>query len=101
MLTEFEMFWAQYPKKVGKLAAQKAYAHARRLASAEDILTGIEAYRRTKPAYADWAHPTTWLNQGRWMDEPTPARDYTWTCPHTPHCGNRASCEVVKMRTSR
>ena len=82
---EFEVFWQHYPRRVGKLAAAKAYEKARRLASAEDIVAGIERYKRTKPAYADWCHPATYLNQGRWMDEPDPARAPR-LCPHTPRC---------------
>lgn len=67
--TAFEAFWKAYPRHVGKLAAIKAYAKARRLASAADILAGVERYKRLKPAYADFCHPATWLNQGRWLDE--------------------------------
>ena len=77
-MTEFETFWQVYPKKVGKLAAQQAYKKARRLATAEMLLAGVERYTRNKAEYADWCHPTTWLNQGRWMDEdtaPTPRVD--------------------------
>jgi hypothetical protein len=66
---DFEEFWKQYPRHVGKLAAQKAYRHARTLASAAEILAGIEVYKRNKPAYADWAHAATWLRAGRWMDD--------------------------------
>jgi hypothetical protein len=31
-------------------------------------LDGIAQYMKTKPAYADWCHPRTWLSQGRWLD---------------------------------
>lgn len=68
-MTDFESFWASFPRRVGKLAAQKAYAKARRSASASDILAGVRRYVAHKPHYADFCHPTTWLNQGRWMDE--------------------------------
>ena len=86
---EFNDFWRAFPKRVGKLAAQKAYLKVRRSGTAQDeLMDGIEEYRRHKPAYADWCHPTTWLNQGRWMDESDtkPA----WTCPHDPPCGETA-----------
>lgn len=33
-------------------------------------MDGVRRYLTSKPAYADWAHPETWLNKGRWMDEP-------------------------------
>ena len=69
-MTTFDQFWAAYPRHVGKLAAMKAYAKALRLASPEQILAGVEVYKRIKPPYADWAHASSWLNAGRWMDEP-------------------------------
>lgn len=69
-MNDFDQFWAAYPRKVGKLDAMKAYAKARTVATAEEILAGVEQYKRNKPEYADWCHPSTFLNQGRWMDEP-------------------------------
>ncbi len=67
---DFDEFWAACPRKVGKLAALKAYAKARKgYASQEELLAGLERYKKHKPAYADWCHPSTWLSQGRWMDE--------------------------------
>lgn len=66
----FEQFWDIYPRKVGKIAAAKAYCKARQSASHADIMAGLRRYLTSKPAYADWCHPATWLNQGRWMDEP-------------------------------
>lgn len=105
-MTDFERFWAAFPRRVGKLNAMKAYAKSRKTASAEDILAGVERYIARKPEYADWCHPTTWLNQGRWMDEDdrrelpdrrqesrqTPERrtsdpvNPSHKCPHTPPC---------------
>ena len=68
-MSDFDVFWAAYPRRTAKFAAQKAYARARTVASAAEILAGVEAYKRRKPEYADWCHPATFLNQGRWMDE--------------------------------
>ena len=67
---DFEAFYEAYPHHVGKLAAQKAYVKARTLATQADILAGVERYKATKPAWAEWCHPSTWLNAGRWMDQP-------------------------------
>jgi len=69
----FQEFWALYPRKVGRLAALKEYIRARRHASQAELLDGVAEYIKMKPAYADWCHPRTWLSQGRWMDEATPA----------------------------
>ena len=96
---EFEQFWQQYPRREGKLAAKKAYTKARTMATAQEILDGVERYREHKPSYQDFCHPTTFLNQGRWMDEyPNTAKSYDWRCPHDPHCKHRAECQVISMR---
>lgn len=67
---EFGVFWATYPRCVGKRAAEKAYAKARKRATYEAIMAGLGRYCREKagtdPTYI--AHPTTWLNQDRWLD---------------------------------
>ena len=69
---EFDTFWAQYPRKVGKLAAQKAFSRATKLASAETITAALDTLhkevRGQDPKFIP--HPATWLNQGRWDDEP-------------------------------
>lgn len=65
----FPDFWAKYPKKVGKKKAITAYLKAEHRASAETILAGLERYKRNKPDYCDWMHPTTFLNGDHWEDE--------------------------------
>jgi hypothetical protein len=67
--TDFAAFWSKYPRRVARFDAMKAYAKARTIASAAEILDGVERYIAGKPEYADWSHPATWLNKGRWMDE--------------------------------
>jgi hypothetical protein len=99
---EFETFWKNYPRKVGKLDALKAYMKARTQASAAEILDGVARYVVNKPAYADWAHPGTWLRAGRWMDDygsPTarpaePLVDWWEECQQI-HGG---ACEGDRMR---
>jgi hypothetical protein len=73
---EFEEFWKKYPRKIGKLLARKAYATARKQATQQELLDGVEAYIKHKPGYADFAHPGSWLRAGRWMDE--------WEAPPKP-----------------
>lgn len=67
----FDLFWTIYPRKVGKGAALKAWNKARKTATSEQILAACNLYaalRRTEdPQYT--AHPATWLNQERWLDE--------------------------------
>jgi len=100
--TDFAEFWAQFPRKVGKLAARKEYEKVRRGGITQHaLLDGIALYLAMKPSYADFCHPRTWLAQGRWMDEaPAPmTRVYEpWVCPHEPHCKHRAACDFISMR---
>ena len=67
---EFTEFWTAFPRKIGKIAAKKAYDKARRSgATQRELLDGVALYVQHKPAYADYCHPATWLNSGRWQDE--------------------------------
>lgn len=67
---EFETWWSGCWLKVGKLAAKQAYVKARKQhgATAEELIAGRDAYMQHKPAWQEWAHPRTWLCQGRWED---------------------------------
>lgn len=78
--TGFDDFWNAYPKKRGKDAARKAWRKAKPPLDA--VLKALE----WQTASADWTkdngqfipHPSTYLNQGRWQDEPediTPTED--------------------------
>ena len=66
---DFDIWYAAYPRHVARGAAEKAYRGARKIANAETLLAGIETYHRTKPDYADWKHPATWLSGKCWLDE--------------------------------
>ena len=92
----FEDFWKECPKKVGKLLAKvkwDAITSSAGLdaktkedtgdivklgvlrASSEELIKGMRAYRRRHMNESSgWVdpyalHPSTWLNQGRWMDQ--------------------------------
>lgn len=72
---DFKIFWAAYPRKVGKTAALKAYLKAVKVTDAQTILVGARRYAddpNRAPAFT--AHAATWLNAGRWDDEPLPER---------------------------
>ena len=65
---DFDLFWEPWPNKVGRPAAEKAFAKvARELAQ---IVTGVERYVRDKPPNREWLNPSTFLNQRRWEDQP-------------------------------
>ena len=73
---QFEHFWKSYPRRIGKGAARKAFEKALKLATVEEIMTGLH---RQIPYYQSREqqfipHPTTWLNQERWSDDPQPTR---------------------------
>jgi hypothetical protein len=69
----FEVFWAHYPRKKGKGAARTAWARATKKADPGEIITGLSRYCREVEQVDEArfiAHPATWLNQERWLDEP-------------------------------
>lgn len=67
-LSQFETFWKAYPRKIGKGAAQKAWAAAIRKADPEKIIEGVERYPwPDDPSFIP--HASTWLNGQRWDDE--------------------------------
>lgn len=65
--SEFEEFWNEYPRKVDRAKAQRAFKSALTRAKFEDILAGAIAYRtdpRRDPNYTKY--PATWLNADAW-----------------------------------
>lgn len=70
---DFDAFWSEYPKKVGKGAAKKAFEKARKKATLESLVTAV----RRQKCGSQWTredgrfipNPATWLNQERWEDE--------------------------------
>lgn len=82
--TEFDRFWAQYPRKVGKIAAEKAFTKAMKRTTLEQMLSGLELLKReTAGKDIDFTpHAASWLNAGRWDDEPSsaakPAANSPW-----------------------
>jgi biotin operon repressor len=75
---EFEIFWNIYPRKVAKKAAEVAFAKAAKHTPVAVILTGAGRYARDpNRAEAYTAHPATWLNGHRWLDDALPVREKT------------------------
>jgi hypothetical protein len=66
--TSFADFWTNYPRKISKGAALKAYKKALTKTDAETILKAVKAY--PWPADKEFLpHASTWLNGERWTDE--------------------------------
>ena len=64
----FDKFWAEYPRKVGKEAARRAFAKVK--VPVDTLLAAVQqqkASEQWKRGYIP--NPATWLNQGRWEDE--------------------------------
>jgi hypothetical protein len=71
----FTSFWMSYPKKIGKQAAQKAFQKVKSpKATLAKILASLEWQKTsdqwTKDDGKYIPNPATYLNQGRWEDEP-------------------------------
>ena len=65
--SDFDQFWAAYPRKVNKAGALKSFKKTG--VSLDVILKALENHKRsaqwTKDGGAFIPHPTTWLNQRR------------------------------------
>lgn len=70
----FEEFWQAVPRKVAKDKARPAYVKALRKTDARTLIEAMRRYAQSRigedPQYT--AHPASWLNAGRWQDEPPP-----------------------------
>ena len=69
--SDFDAFWAAYPRKVGKADARKAFKKAK--APLDTLLAAIDRQKQSdqwqKSGGQYIPNPSTWLNQGRWEDE--------------------------------
>lgn len=83
----FDRFWAAYPRKVGKGAAERSFERIHPDAALLDgMLRAIETQRQSDTWQRGYIpNPATWLNQRRWEDEPdgvtAPAAQQA---PHSP-----------------
>lgn len=74
-IERFKEFWAAYPKKIGKDAALKAFMKRKPSADlVSKMITAIEWQKQTDQWTRESGryipNPATWINQGRWEDEP-------------------------------
>lgn len=95
----FERFWKIYPKKKSKNDAWKAWQKIKPdLALVATILEAIE-HQRTWP---EWTkdhgqyvpNPASWLNAGRWTDEPSHGVTVTST-------GEYPSMDAIRAKMKR
>ena len=79
----FDLFWKQYPRKEGKGAAEKAWDKiSAPVETAKLIETALIWQKRSEQWTKDGGQfipmPATYLNQKRWMDEPTKPKAKEW-----------------------
>jgi len=109
----FEDFWREWPRKVGKGAAQKAWAKAtngKQRASPAAIVAACRSFaERSRLTNADpqyIPHASTWLNRGSWDDDldavmplgPNAPRPASERPALPPHCGR---CDPVTRWVER
>ncbi len=77
--SEFEEIWKMFPRKKSKADALKAFISARKSTELAVIEDGINRFRGEsegkEPRYI--AHPASWLNGKRWLDEDAKPNGYT------------------------
>ena len=71
----FDVFWSAYPKKSGEDAARRAFAKRKANdALLAEMLAAIAEQAKSPQWVKDGGqyipNPATWLNEGRWQDEP-------------------------------
>lgn len=74
---QFEQFWNACPRKTAKGNARAAWLKAIKKTSPDEIISGMLRYAKTTAGTEVnfIAHPATWLNGERWLDEhSTPAK---------------------------
>jgi len=108
----FGIWWALYPKKVGKQAAVKAWKKLKPSPDlAEEIAAAAKSFAAAVRQPQFIPNPATWLNEGRWYDDleasaacaAPPGRNgqpqKTTHTPNTPLGSLSCSCiECVKYR---
>lgn len=70
-LVEFDLWYSCCPLKKGRGQALKAYKLARKKTDASTLLSAIRRYaaERSGQDHKFTAHPASWLNGERWLDE--------------------------------
>lgn len=71
----FAEFWSIYPRRIGKRGAEGEFERALKRADLATILAGAARYRddpNREDAFTK--HPSTWLHQDCWDDDPLPSR---------------------------
>jgi hypothetical protein len=68
----FDAFWQLYPRRVCKLAAERAWARitpTERIEALRAIRAHVDQWLREGREYVHIPHAATWINGKRWLDE--------------------------------
>lgn len=76
-ISAFDVFWTCYPRKVAKPAALKAWKALRPDDALADRMISVIQATQWSPEQKYIPHPSTWLNERRWEDEPAAAKERT------------------------
>ena len=72
----FDDFWNEYPRKLDKAKAFKAFKSALTRAKFEDIMAGLVRYKNDPTRKPDFTkYPATWLNADSWENDYESAPD--------------------------
>lgn len=98
--TDFERWYAAYPRHVARGAAEKAFPKALKLASLDELIAGAKRYSGEIAGreMRFVCHPATWLNQKRWLDEKP--LTYTSEVDRTAHRLRRVELLLLGVRVS-
>lgn len=75
IVTDFDLVWAAYPRKVGKGAARKVWVKLAPDTALVQTMLDALVWQRQQPQWLKDGgqyipHLATWLRQERWSDEP-------------------------------
>lgn len=69
----FKEFWKEYPRKLDKGKAERAFKSALTRTSFEDIIAGVIRYTNDPNRNPEFTkYPATWLNADSWGNDPLP-----------------------------
>ena len=99
---DFDAFWSAYPRREAKAAARKAWVKAVTVADPQAIIAGAQRYRDDPNRESEFtAHPATWLNAGRWEDDPLPPRSRPRSAQQARSDDFAATMEWAKAQDAR